>query len=277
MSRINWGYLDQLYGELSSLITDIRIIIWGYKSLYQQIMKNDWNSVSGMCMQCNKIICFHRKYCGLMNRRLREEEFLMCIIIMYGQKEIRMWHEQLLFNINSNAMYGQVCTMIVGPYFLPDRLTSTAFLNFLRNELSYLLEDVPFYSVQNIWMQLDGCPAHYGTQVRQWLDNQFPHRWINRRGPISWPQRSPDLMPLDFYLWGTLKNKVYRTRINSRNELIQKINNAFNEMKQNRNDIYKFNFWSLSIMYCQEQWTFWNGVLINLMVNILIYSSQYSQ
>ena len=49
-------------------------------------------------------------------------------------------------------------------------------------------------------------------------------------------------MPLDFYLWGTLKNKVYRTRINSRNELIQKINNAFNEMKQNRNDIYKFNF-----------------------------------
>ncbi|CAK9823987.1 hypothetical protein ANTRET_LOCUS2226 [Anthophora retusa] len=126
---------------------------------------------------------------------------------------------------------------LVGPYFLPDRLTSTEFLNFLKNELSYLLEDVPLYSVQRMWMQLDGCPAHYGPQVRQWLNNRFPQRWIGRGGSISWPPRSPDLTPLDFYLWGTLKDKVYQTRINSRHELIQKINNALNEMKENRNEI----------------------------------------
>ncbi|CAK9806442.1 hypothetical protein ANTPLA_LOCUS4888 [Anthophora plagiata] len=141
----------------------------------------------------------------------------------------------LLRSYNKNT--GLYNDMIVGPYFLPDRLTSTEFLNFLKNELSYLLEDVPLYSVQRMWMQLDGCPAHYGTQIRQWLNNRFPQRWIGRGGSIPWPPRSPDLTPLDFYLWETLKDKVYQTRINSRHELIEKINNAFNEMKENRNEI----------------------------------------
>ncbi|KAJ4442788.1 hypothetical protein ANN_04381 [Periplaneta americana] len=33
-----------------------------------------------------------------------------------------------------------------------------------------------------------------------------------RRGPIEFPPRSPDLFPLNFYLWGTLKNVVYRRK-----------------------------------------------------------------
>ena len=32
---------------------------------------------------------------------------------------------------------------------------------------------------------------------------------MGRAGPIPWPARSPDLSPLDFWLWGYLKNKVY--------------------------------------------------------------------
>ena len=34
----------------------------------------------------------------------------------------------------------------------------------------------------------------------------YPNRWFGRGGPISWPARSPDMTPLDFYLWGHLKN-----------------------------------------------------------------------
>lgn len=29
--------------------------------------------------------------------------------------------------------------------------------------------------------------------------------------PREWPPRSPDLTPLDFFLWGYLKDKVYTT------------------------------------------------------------------
>jgi len=34
------------------------------------------------------------------------------------------------------------------------------------------------------------------------LDVTFPNRWIERDGPIPWPPRSPDIIPLHFFLWG---------------------------------------------------------------------------
>ncbi|KAJ4436866.1 hypothetical protein ANN_16998 [Periplaneta americana] len=35
--------------------------------------------------------------------------------------------------------------------------------------------------------------------------SRYPSRWIDRGGPIAGPPRSPDLNPLDFYLWDHLK------------------------------------------------------------------------
>ncbi|KAJ4435026.1 hypothetical protein ANN_23599 [Periplaneta americana] len=40
-----------------------------------------------------------------------------------------------------------------------------------------------------------------------------PDRWIGRGGPIAWPPRSPDVNPLDFYLWGHLKSLVYSSPV----------------------------------------------------------------
>ncbi|CAK9803098.1 hypothetical protein ANTQUA_LOCUS3581 [Anthophora quadrimaculata] len=60
-----------------------------------------------------------------------------------------------------------------------------------------------------MWMQQDGSPAHYSLIARNALNQQFPNRWIGRDGPIQFPARSPDLTPLDFFLWGYLKDKVY--------------------------------------------------------------------
>jgi hypothetical protein len=39
-------------------------------------------------------------------------------------------------------------------------------------------------------------------------------RWVGRGGPIAWPPRSPDLTPLDFLLWGYVKNIVYQVKMN---------------------------------------------------------------
>ena len=60
-----------------------------------------------------------------------------------------------------------------------------------------------------IFMQ-DGAPPYWTFDVRQWLHNHFPNRWIGRDGPIAWPPRSPDLTPADFFLWPYLKEKVRR-------------------------------------------------------------------
>jgi len=45
------------------------------------------------------------------------------------------------------------------------------------------------------------------------LDATFPNRWIGRDGPALWPPRSPDITPIDFFLWGYLKDKVFSTAV----------------------------------------------------------------
>lgn len=95
-----------------------------------------------------------------------------------------------------------------------------------------MLQEVVFPSVLNedgsfpCYFQQDGAPPHYGTVVRQWLDGQFPGHWIGRRGSVEWPPRSPDLTPLDFYLWGHLKQLVYAEKIRNRHHLQQRIEEA---------------------------------------------------
>ncbi|EFN86571.1 hypothetical protein EAI_17558, partial [Harpegnathos saltator] len=60
--------------------------------------------------------------------------------------------------------------------------------------------------------QQDDAPPHYAVIVRQFLTDTVPNRWIGRHGEIEWPSRSPDLPPLDYFLWGYVKNNVYATK-----------------------------------------------------------------
>ena len=58
--------------------------------------------------------------------------------------------------------------------------------------------------------QQDGAPAHFASSVRALLDDKLTDRWIGRGGPIQWPPRSPDLAVNDFWLWGYIRDKLYR-------------------------------------------------------------------
>lgn len=40
-----------------------------------------------------------------------------------------------------------------------------------------------------------------------------------QRGQIAWPTSSADLTPLDLWVWGAIKNKVYPVRNNTHEEL----------------------------------------------------------
>ena len=71
--------------------------------------------------------------------------------------------------------------------------------------------------------QQDGAPPHFSEEVRAWLNEKFNGRWIGRGGPISWAPRSPDLTPLDFFLWGYIKAKVYKTKVNDIADLKERI------------------------------------------------------
>jgi len=51
----------------------------------------------------------------------------------------------------------------------------------------------------------------------------FPGRLISLRGAVGWPARSPDLSPYDFFLWGYLKEKVFKHRPRSLEDLKERI------------------------------------------------------
>jgi hypothetical protein len=62
--------------------------------------------------------------------------------------------------------------------------------------------------------QQDGAPPHWHRDVRRFLNESLPQRWIGRVGKEDlalqfWPPRSPDLTPCDFFLWGFVKEAVY--------------------------------------------------------------------
>jgi len=59
------------------------------------------------------------------------------------------------------------------------------------------------------YFQQDGTPPHFHRDVKAYLDENLPGQWIGQRGAVEFPPRSPDLTPLDFYLWGTLKDVAY--------------------------------------------------------------------
>ena len=108
---------------------------------------------------------------------------------------------------------------------------------FVRNELPGLFEDIPLMIRSQMYFQHDGAPPHYTLHVRDYLNESFPNRWLGRGGPIPWPPRSPDLTPLDYYLWGHMKILVYETKVDSRAALRDRIFAAAEHIRNHPNNI----------------------------------------
>ena len=120
---------------------------------------------------------------------------------------------------------------IIGPLFVSENLNAGKYLNMLQEEiLPSLLNEEGDYPV---YFQQDGAPPHYDIQVRRFLDQQFPDASFGRRGPVEWPPRSPNLSPLDFYLWGHLKFMVYQVKIQDINHLKERITDAIRSIPSN--------------------------------------------
>ena len=109
---------------------------------------------------------------------------------------------------------------LVGPYFFEGTVTGESYLQLLRD---HVVPDLRATLDFPTWFQQDGAPPHYSNVVRQYLDTVFPDHWIGRGGFIEWSARSPDLNPLDFSIWGILKDRVYKHDIANIDTLKQKI------------------------------------------------------
>ena len=63
--------------------------------------------------------------------------------------------------------------------------------------------------IGNIWFEQDGATPHTAEATLDVLRPVFEDSIISR----SWPPRSFDLTPLDYYLWGAVKDKYYADKL----------------------------------------------------------------
>jgi hypothetical protein len=86
-------------------------------------------------------------------------------------------------------------------------ITGIVYLDMLQQFLIQQLDEDD--QEGRIHFQQDGASPHYLEEVCKYLNTRFPGRWIGRAAPIACPPRSPDLTPLDFFLWGFVKDRVF--------------------------------------------------------------------
>jgi hypothetical protein len=190
-------------------------------------------------------------FCMIMGEKLIENRFFHRNIIfsdeatfttngVVSSQNCRYWSDtNPNFRIVTKSQYSKRVNVwcaisyngIIGPYFIDGRLNQHKYLNLLETFFQQYLNTLPWDERERLYFQQDGCPAHSTQIVRQWLDNNFPEKWIGRLGPIPFPPRSPDLTNCDFYLWGHLKQIVYSHDITTDvNVLKERITNAVNSI-----------------------------------------------
>lgn len=221
------------------------------------------------------------EFCELMTQRITEDPDILrricfsdeCTFFLHGlvnRHNMRYWCDENPHEFRTehtqhpqklNVWAGFLGDNIIGPFFIPGNLTGDLYLELLEDavepRITEIIEDSMtgrmFHEIaeNSVIFQQDGCPAHYKTEVRQFLNRRYPNRWIGRRGPTEWPPRSPDMAPNDFFLWGHLKSIVYRTPPNTLEELKARIIEAcdtipFQTFEAVRNEFHQ------RLYYCQE-------------------------
>lgn len=164
------------------------------------------------------------------------DESRFCNNAMFNRQNVRYWSQnnrrivrpgrfQERFGVNIWA--GVLGNRIFGPILFQGTLTGARYLNFLRHHIQNELDDLPLLLYRNIYFQQDGAPPHNTREVSQYLLQTFGDNVISTHGPVRWPARSPDLTPLDFFLWGYIKSLVYITPVMTLQELEHRILRAF--------------------------------------------------
>jgi hypothetical protein len=152
-----------------------------------------------------------------MKQDLLEMEFSVPIIPTSGQQKIHTKSENVVsnkdFRFRFSISAGIIGNRLIGPHVLPPHLNGEGYLNFLQNEQSDPLDDVPLQVRRDMWYLHDGAPAHSARGVKNWLDANLENWWIGRNGPVLWPARSPNLKPYDSVTMNNRKGNSNKCRL----------------------------------------------------------------
>lgn len=132
-----------------------------------------------------------------------------------------------------NVWCGLLGDRFIGPFFINGTLNQHRYHQLLSEDVENFLDELPLAELHELYFQQDGATPHNARINVDWLTRNFNEQWIGTYGPIRWPARSPDLTPLDFWLWGYLQDRVYLTAPQNVNDLRNKIIETCREIPNN--------------------------------------------
>ena len=103
---------------------------------------------------------------------------------------------------------------VIGPFWFcnEDGATETVTVDRYMNVLTRFWRALGRFSGHEArgqqWFMQDGAAPHTARRVLTWLTDHFEGRVISRFTERTWAAHSPDLNPLDFFLWGHLKDQM---------------------------------------------------------------------
>ena len=101
---------------------------------------------------------------------------------------------------------------IIGLYFFENKQGKAVTVNgvgyrAILNE--FLLTKIEEKNIGNIWFQQDRATRHTAKATLDVLRPVFEDRIIRSRADVVCTPQSCNLTPLDYYLWGAVKDKCY--------------------------------------------------------------------
>ena len=113
----------------------------------------------------------------------------------------------------------------------------------------FLFTKIENEDIINIFFQQDGATCHTAEATLDVLLPIFEARNISRRANVVCPPRSCDLTPLDYYLWGAVKDKFYTDKPETIDVLKENIREAIGQIQLHTIDNVLKN-WTDRVGYC---------------------------
>ena len=128
---------------------------------------------------------------------------------------------------------------LIGPVFCDQNVNGMRYLDIINTtlvpELTRIFGRQANGAIRRTWYIQDGAPAHRHGAVHNRLQELFPNRVVGLGHAVEWPPRSPDLIPLDFWIWGDVKAKVYEQGPPASTQQLRRcIEQAFVEIRRTR-------------------------------------------
>lgn len=131
---------------------------------------------------------------------------------------------------NVMAWVGIIDQQVIGPFFFDDYVNQYTYAQMIEEYVLPELENRGIDPKTVIYMH-DGAPPHRPIFIQELLNRHFlGFIGFGQDAILNWPPRSPDLNPLDFFLWGFVKDMVYQRRSRSIRVLRRKIEEALDNI-----------------------------------------------